>query len=729
MLNTSAIASEFVHRRRLIQFSFPFVLLMSAALQLVIQPMVAKILLPIFGGTPAVWTVCMLFFQSMLLLSYSYAWALSRLKTTFLWRVIHLILCFASLYALPLHIVPELVSTNDPAFLILKTLLLQLGLPLLIVGASAPLFQYAFSQTSASKASDPYYLYAASNIGSLAALLSYPWVIERVMSVSEQFQLWNSVYVAYLVVISVLMFTVRYQPVVVTERVSSKLSWKTKGEWILLSFIPCSLMLGVTFYMSTDVAATPLLWVIPFALYLLSYIITFSANPWIKLSWVIRYTPIVLLFPIIGFIFGINQIPAWQLILMNLSAFFMSSLLCHGTLVLKRPGSEQLTSFYVCLAIGGMFAGVFNGLIAPRLFSDAYEYPLVFLAAIYVLPIKPFLVAVSRKMALLWVMLILLCVCVLNRYYQWFLFINSYHVLEVIIVLMTLFFSGSKKNRLIGMGALFAIIFLPWFDPTYTIHQERNFYGVKRVFSKNNVHYLMNQTTLHGYQIQEKFQKTNGSIAYYGPLVPVIHELESMYHPLHATILGLGAGTLLCQFQSQDSVDIIEIDNQVIDIASNPALFTNVRDCPAKVHVIASDGRLAMANASNSSNTLLIMDAFSSDAVPVHLLTLEAFSLYQKKIIPDGVILINASNRHLNILPVITAAAHQLNMLMLYKYDGGNAHLGQLLSQWALLTTNESIAASLMLTDGWRFMSARDSVLWTDDYSNIISLLKINYGR
>lgn len=718
MLTTSPIITDVANGHWITRIVFPLTIFMSAVLLFVMQPIAAKVLLPVFGGTPAVWTVCMLFFQTMLLFGYAYAWCLSRFKGTMTWRTIHLLMCIVSLSALPVHLTPVL-SATDPAFLILKTLLYQLGLPILIVSSSAPLLQFAFSRTHAKKAPDPYFLYVASNVGSLLALLSYPWIIERTIGIGEQFYYWNTIYIAYIAFITALIITVRYLPNLVVNPVKERLNIQLKTTWIGLSFIPCSLMLGVTFYISTDIAATPLFWVIPLALYLLSFIITFAAKPWIQHSWVVRNTPIAFVFLIISFMFGANRIPAGPLIITNLICFFMIALLCHGNLVQKRPAAQSLTSFYLCLAIGGLLAGLLNGLIAPRLFSHAYEYPLIVLLATVCCP--------NQKQRHQWltpfVVLSLLAVSLVTRHIAWLQSVHDFHLIEIVALTLIMIRPGSNICQLTSLGMLFAVIFLPKFSSDNIIDQQRNFYGIKRVFSQNNAHYLMSQSTLHGFQVQSGPDEINGAIAYYGPVSSVVRTLQSHLQPVHATILGLGAGTLLCQFKPDDEVNLIEIDEQVIQIASNPALFTNLHKCPANARIIHQDGRLAVKNLLNASSDLLIMDAFSSDAIPVHLLTLEAFSLYQKKLTSNGAILINISNRHLNVLPVITAAAHQLNLIMLHQHDAGNTQLGQFPSQWVLLTRSDQLANEIMHVSNWHFVTNQTSMLWTDDYSNIIPLL------
>ena len=701
------------------RFIFPFSLFLSSCLLFIIQPMVAKILLPVYGGTPAVWSVCMLFFQGLLLVAYGYAWVLSRFAGTRSWRLLHVGICVLSLCFLPLAFSPQAAS-GVPEVSILGGLLLQLGLPLLVVGSSAPLLQYAYSQTGSKKSADPYFLYAASNAGSLLALLSYPWLVERFSTISQQFAGWNIVYLLYLASMLWILVAVRYQPLVINQEKVAALGWKRTFSWIFLSFIPCSLMLGVTFYITTDVAATPLFWVLPLALYLLSFVLMFAPKPLISLAWVERNILFFLIFPILAFIMGANQIQAWQLIAAHLSAFFMLALLCHGRLVQSRPPVMQLTAFYFCLALGGVLAGVFNGFLAPRLFAHAYEYPLVILLAMFCIPL-----AKNTKGYLLPVLaLLLLTVNYFLPSTGWLAFAKNNHMAEIIIFTGILLWAKNTQVLLLSMAILFMFIFMPWFKPVNVLAQQRNFYGVKQVFAQAGAHVLISQSTIHGFQMVGEKTQQNGAGAYYGSILPVVKRMQSLYQPLHALVIGLGTGIMACQFRAQDVCSIVEIDQQVIDIARDPRLFTFLRDCPAKASLIQDDGRLAVMRTQDAANELLVVDAFNSDAIPVHLLTLEAFALYKQKISANGVILVNISNRHLHILPVLIAAGRQLDMIVLHKKESANPRLGQLASEWALLTSNEPLAGSLLGKNGWRFVTDVQRIVWTDDYSNLLPLLK-----
>lgn len=700
------------------QFLFSFSLFLSAFLLFIIQPMVAKSLLPVYGGTPAVWTVCMLFFQALLLVAYGYAWLVSRLPKQNYWRLFHGAVVFASLFFLPLNFSPT-VSGGMPDVTILKDLFYQLSLPLLVVASSAPLLQFLYSRTQAKHASDPYFLYVASNLGSLLALLCYPGLIERLSGLSFQFYYWNYGFGVYLLFQALIFLTIplvnkKEQVIKTSLRISMAL------RWIGYSFIPCSLMLGVTFYITTDIAATPLFWVIPLALYLLTFIITFAEKPLISHQWVSTNSIFFLIFPLIGFVVGPGLLPGWQLIIFHLANFFMLALLCHGSLIKMRPGASQLTSFYVCLALGGVLAGIFNGVIAPRFFNGAYEYPIVLALSILCIPL-----GTSRKVDFVPVTVFL--VLLINYYlpdYSWYRWLGRVHFLEMLALILILGWSKNRVNLFISILVLFLFLFSPWFKSTFILKQQRNFYGIKQVVLKDGMHALISQSTLHGLQLLDKDNLTNGKVAYYGPMAGVVQTLQKAHPSLEVSILGLGTGLMACQFRKEDTLQLIDIDAQVISMAKDLQLFTYLRDCPPSVSVLEGDGRLVLQKNTNDSLDLLVVDAFSSDAIPTHLITKQALELYKQKLHQNGVLLLHTSNRHIQLLSVLTTMGQELDFIVLFKKDAGNIKAAQFPSEWVLMCTDKTLAKALM-QQGWQFSSFQENaIIWTDDYSNLVPLLK-----
>ncbi|PWY57051.1 spermidine synthase [Legionella qingyii] len=701
------------------RFLFPISLFLSAILLFSIQPMVAKSLLPVYGGTPAVWTICMFFFQVILLFAYGYAVVLGFFDKPIAWRLTHSVLIFLSFLAVPILFRP-LINSESPEWGILSNLLIELGLPLLVIGASAPLLQFAYSQTKEKGAADPYFLYAASNLGSLLSLLLYPWVIERFIGLKEQFYLWSIGYVVYVVLLFIILYANRYQSLKKQNEVIATWPWQNMLYWIFLSFVPCSLMLGVTLYITTDIAATPLFWVLPLALYLLTFVLAFTNNSLISFKWIARNSIFFLIFPIVGFILNAGQVNIGQSILFHLLNFFILALLCHRQLFLDRPMPELLTLFYFCLALGGVLAGVFNGVLAPHWFNGIYEYPLAILLSLFALPQLPMKNGWWVPVVVLIVLLFHYCIIGVH----WPGGFSSFQVCAFLALIIIVIWQKSKISLILSLLILFGFIFSPLSQDDTVLMQVRDFYGVKKVIDKQGVHVLINQSTVHGLQVVGE-KKPKGLTSYYGATKPIVDAMQQKRSSLSVTIIGLGVGTMLCQFRKEDKVKVIEIDYQVIDLASNPQLFTYLRDCSPNVTIMKSDGRLAVEQLPDHSQNLLVIDAFSSDSIPVHLLTLEAFILYQQKITEDGGILIHLSNRHLQLLPVINAAGRSLSLLSIFYVNYKSIlALGQFNSEWVFLTSKEDLAFQLMKGSNWRFNASDEQFLWTDDYSNLIPLFK-----
>lgn len=503
-------------RMVVLRFLFPISLFLSSLLLFSIQPMVAKALLPVYGGTPAVWIVCMLFFQLILLVSYAYAWWLSSFKKL-AWRWMHIGVVGLSFSALPL-VFHSLNINGQPEWAILYNLISQLGLPLLVVSASAPLLQFAYSQTANKRAADPYFLYAASNFGSLIALLSYPWGIERFMGLAHQFYVWNVGYAIYLTFLFAVLLCIPYIPVSRhPAQASNEWSWGQILYWVFLSFIPCSLMLAVTLYITTDVAATPLFWVVPLALYLISFIVTFTTKPLVSLPWINRNKMFFLLFTLLGFIFGITQVPAGQFIVFNLLSFFVLAVLFHGQLVQSRPKPHHLTLFYFCLALGGVSAGIFNGILALHWFNQIYEYPLAILFSVLVFP--------KIKTREGWwspgiVLLLLLSSYFLSEIH-WPQGLSTFQIAAVVSLILIVLYQNNNKSLFLSLLFLLAFIFLPTLGHRHVLLQQRNFYGVKQVFAQDSLHVLLSQSTVHGLQNMSAKHPT-GYTSYYGATQAVL---------------------------------------------------------------------------------------------------------------------------------------------------------------------------------------------------------------
>jgi hypothetical protein len=692
---------------------FGFCLFLSAFLLFVIQPMAAKVLLPLFGGAPMVWTVCMLYFQIVLLLAYGYAFLLSRYLPLKGQQLIHCIILVASFLMLPIlwETLPDSTSIA-PTVSLLSLLFLKLTIPLWMISATAPLLQFWFSKTHHPSAHDPYFLYVASNFGSFLALLGYPFIIERFIGLKEQSFVWSIGYIIFALIIGLLCLLINYKPAGRVYQKHESIRLQCRIRWIYLSFVPVSLMLGVTTYITTDIASTPLLWVLPLALYLLSFVITFSHPPLLSHQWVINNVVFVLAFPLLGFVFGSRVEAFIELIVVHLATFFMLAMLCHGELVKSRPSPHHLTEFYLIIALGGVLAGVFNSLIAPYIFSQAYEYPLAIIFAVLILP--------SQVKTINWkvILLIGLLLCVNYFLPSSFVWMKKNHIIPVLCVIIMVLRAENSKQFALSLVLLFLFVFV--ISDKKVLWQGRNFFGIKRVVQQDNAHMLISQTTIHGVQLIDKDIKANQKLAYYQPSL----EVGRMYDDaqLQVAIVGLGVGIIGCQFDKKDTVHFYEIDPQIITIAKENAFFTLVKDCQPKALFKLGDARLSLQKEKNNYFDLIILDAFNSDAIPTHLLTYEALLLYQGKLKKDGALLIHISNRYLNLLPVIAAFTQNLKLPLLFKHSKSQGPW-QFASEWVLITKNKHLIDKLVLKDWFKVIRTPD-FLWTDDYSNIIPLLK-----
>ena len=676
------IDTQFYARFQSILFSTT--LFLSAGLLFIIQPMVAKRLLPFYGGTPAVWTICMLFFQVCVLLGYGYAWILSRLTQKYLIWIIHGGILLLAATQLPLQWQPSTLTQLAPERVIFSDLVTQIGLLTIVLASTSPLLQYLWSRTDVASARDPYPMFVASNAGCLLALLAYPFFVERYWGLANQLHYWTFAYIGYLTLVG-MVFVISYRGGEKEKLIPvfELISWRRRFQWFVYSLVPCSLMLGVTFYITAEVVSTPLFWSLPLIIYLLSFILTFVNHPLLAKNQLLRVLPYFIVLQVALLFMGSVYLPVWLIVGCHLLTFGFFACMFHTVLYQLRPEVSGLTSFYWYFALGGVAAGILNGLLAPHYFTGAYEYPLMLMLAIGML----LNMLMSSKMkGMFRVVMVLICLAMMSLCYR------------------------------VNLGLKDATI----------LSQQRNFYGVKQVVDQRGTHALLSHHTVHGFEIPGIPREVLQHSAYYGPAWSVVKQLEQEYTSLNATIIGLGTGMMACQFRQTDHLTFVDVDSQVFSLASNPHYFTFIRDCglPQGVNWIIEDGRSYMSKVSNQTLDLLVIDAFSGDAIPTHLLTQEAFSLFQKKLTKQGAILVNISNRYLNLLPVLVACGRGQEDIVLFKQDQGDTTLGQFKSTWVLLTRND-VFASQMMKQGWRFATNANtpSITWTDDYSNLLPLL------
>ena len=657
---------------------FAGTLFISASLMFVLQPLFGKILLPLLGGSPAVWNTCMVFYQSILFLGYLYAHAISTHFVQKRQILIHALIILISFLVLPVALPENSVPPTDinPTFWLLWTLLLAIGLPYFVVSTTAPLVQNWFAHIGHHTSDDPYYLYAASNTGSLVALLSYPFLLEPTIGLADQKTYWSIGYLILCLLIAGCAFVLwqSRRNIVMVQSIpneESDLGLSRKLHWMALAFVPSSLLLGLTNFISTDIASVPLLWIIPLTLYLLSFVFAFSKWNDKIYPLMVKLQPIFLL-PFIAYAF-INpaDLPYWAYLILHLLAFFFAVMVCHGELAKDRPHTQYLTSFYLIMSFAGMLGGMFNTFVAPFLFNGIYEYPIMIVAALL---LRPGTVPALKKGLLLQIIIPALLIIVGLVLYKSVDDLLQYFDLIILSLIAITICSYLLRRQPVAFSLLTgAIIFLSLGlhgMSSHTLFQDRTFFGVLAVRESTltneqnkpeNYHELYHGTTKHGAQ-RLAANLANIPLTYYsrpGPMGQLFKEFENINQNWTIGAIGLGAGALVCYAKEQQNWTLFEIDPLVVDIASNPDYFTYLKLCSHNTSMRLGDARLSLANEPDQKFDLLMIDAFSSDSVPTHLLTREALELYFKKLKPNGILAFHITNRHLLLKKVLSIHAEQ----------------------------------------------------------------------
>ena len=733
---------------------------LASGLLFSVQPMIGKMVLPVFGGSPAVWNTCLVFFQATLLCGYLFACGVGRTGLNGLRRAsVFYLLAFAALFAAaylmqPIVLRPgndRLLSSDDqPALVLLGILCGSAMLPLVLVSATAPLVQGWFALISHPRSGDPYFLYAASNAGSLLALLAYPFVIEPNLGLTAQGHLWRA---GFLVLASLVVTCglvawrlSRSRPVGSeapgrdSQSAEASPTPVTCARWIFLVFIPASWLMGVTAYLTTDLASIPLMWIIPLALYLLSFILAFARSA-VGLVRAATLSLPYLLVPLVLVMFAGFVHLLW--IPLHLIAFFAGALACHGALAGLRPPARQLSVFYVAIALGGFLGGTWNALIAPLVFDRVVEYPLALVLVCLAAPgfktHKDGRVWKNRFWDLLFAGVVFGLTIILATN-QAGLGDSILGVLGVTIASGMGFLSCVKARRrpfrfaLVIGGVSIAGAFAPGVSGRL-LHIERNFFGVLRVThdAERNVNRLFHGSTLHGQQSLDPTLRREPSTYFTrsGPIGQVFRAMEPRLSRSGArvAIVGLGAGTLASYAQPGQHWTFYEIDTAVERIARDPRFFSYLRDCEADAtDIILGDARQRLQGAPDNAYQLIALDAFSSDALPVHLLSREAIRLYRAKLVTGGLLLFNLTNRYLDLNPVIGRQASDAGWVCRISYDAAvsddEKRMGKQGSIWAVMAAQETDLDSLATDPRWQVPRLRQgSKVWTDDYSDLAAYL------
>jgi len=764
LAETTSRASKF-RASPLVLFSVSMFL--SAALLFVVEPMIGKMLMPLLGGTPAVWNTCLVFFQAALLAGYLYAHAALKFLGRRAQILIHLALVASPLILiglLPPHIPlgwEPPVESNPVAWLLLL-LLIVIGLPFFALSATTSIMQRWFADSGHKDAGDPYFLYAASNAGSLLGLLAYPLLLEPLLRLHSQSRLWSAVYAAFvLLTVACAFFAWQWR-----ERISGpeprgspeisshdaaqpgSVAWKVRWRWIALAFVPSSLMLGATSAITADVPAIPLFWVLPLAAYLVSFVLVFAKKPLISHEFLVERLPFLML---VGLFPSVSQtrFSLLVLLLLYLAVLFGLALVFHGELARSRPAVTHLTEFYLCLSIGGVLGGIFNSLLAPVAFNTVLEWPIVLIFAALIRPVaapdtpKPITIWTARRD---WLLPLILGICMAavilglarvgfkpGRVETTAVFGYS--------MLWCMSFGKRRTRFVLGLLAVCAASYL-YAPYGQTLLARRSFFGVYRVRNSpgQKLRLFFHGGTLHGIQGLNAAGACD-PLGYYtrsGPAGSIFQAAQARFPRGHWAVVGLGAGAMSPYAQPGQTMTFYEIDPLVAQIAGDPRYFTYLSSCAPSTRIVLGDARLKLRDAPDGSYNLIALDAFSGDSIPIHLVTSEALHLYLRKLSPGGIIALHISNLYFDLAPTLGNLAQNAHLTAFIANDTDvsppERDAGKLPSIWVVMARNPADLQALTADPNpefrWQPLAGRANArLWTDDYSNLLGVIKSFSGQ
>ena len=715
---------------RLSPVVFTLTIFLSASLLFFVQPLFAKIVLPVIGGSPAVWTTAMLFFQSVLLGGYIYAHLSTRYLSVPLQIGLHLAIWALALMFLP-PALPEGWQLNAEAPIALQTLglfALGVGVPFALLSSNAPLIQSWYARSNGPSADDPYFLYGASNLGSLLALMAFPLLAEPLFGAGDIARGFATGFVALglgLAACGGLIFNAKSTPRH-TASDAARIERSTILFWLVLAFVPSSLMLAVTSKISTDIGAVPLIWVIPLALYLLSFVLAFAKGTWLDRPVTTRISQLVAVGALCLFVGVAGDYLSPLASAALVTSFFVLAVWSHRALYNARPAAQHLTTFYVTMSVGGAMGGLFNSIIGPTLFSDHIEGTVTIIIAlglVFQSMLKltgPTLARGAFQGALFGGIMTLSAVIMEASP----VVLGSFIALGcVCIVLLRL----AVPSLVVALGL---VITLPiWIAaPDERLFADRSFFGQHQVFDEDGVRLYSNGTTLHGAQrLADMNADRPVPTTYYHPDGPMGQVLRS---PLGQAansvgIVGLGVGSLACYAAEGQDWHLYEIDQMVDRVARDETMFTFLSSCAPDAPTHLGDARIVLEGQTLGFDVLVI-DAYSSDAVPVHLTTLEAMELYLDRLNPGGVLIFHISNRYYDIGLPLARSAETLGLHAWRQFQNQvtSDDPGHRPSDVAMIARDPEDVAVLLASELWKPLTSDGGPVWTDDKANPLSILK-----
>lgn len=754
------------YRRSALRILFSVTALFGAFLLFLVEPMFARMVLPLLGGAPAVWNTCLVFYQCALLVGYLYVHGVGQ-RALKLQVLLQLGLLAVAGIALPIAVrgggAPP--ASANPIGWVLWILIVSLGLPFVVLATTGPLLQRWFSMLNDSTKGSAYSLFAASNIGSFVALLGYPMVVEPTLRLHTQSVGWTVGFGVYALLMAACGVTVWRTGTVVAQRDMSPAAlvpsdssptsrrrrektptpvdqvddpWEARLRWLGLAAVPSTLMMSVTTFIATDVASVPLLWMAPLAIYLLTFVLAFAERPLVRRDLVVRLFPVAVVL-IVGLVMAPPVFPG-VIIGLHLTAFFIIAMACHLELASSRPPAESLTEFYLWLSAGGAVGGLFNALVAPLIFVNPFEYPLAALSACLLLPhgvgdgaavrSRP------RQIAGLVMTVVPLLLVVAGL---WFVQTMDARLTYDTFTRYAIIFGPPclagflMRSSPLRMGIALAIVVVAGafirFDNRVPIHLERSFFGVHRVLFSGRERVLLSGTTNHGAQSVDP-SLTCEPLTYYsrsGPIGQLFSALNAQGKLGRVGVVGLGTASLAAYASPGQAWTFFEI-NPVVERLARES-FTFLRDCAPDAKVIIGDARLKLASQPEGAFDVLVLDAFSSDSIPVHLMTREAMELYFHTLAPGGVLAVHVSNRFLDLAPVVAATGRSAGFTSVEQLHAPSEEQLAISreispSRWVLVVRGLADLGALATDGRWTSLDAADGPVWTDDYSNVVGVLK-----
>ena len=728
----------------------------SAALLFLMEPMFAKMVLPLLGGTPAVWNTCLVFFQTVLLCGYCYAHLSAKLLSRRGQARLHLAVLLGALLTLPFRVPAGWAppARHNPVVWLLLVLAVAVGAPIFALSASTPLLQKWFSHSGHPSASDPYFLYAASSAGSLFGLLAYPLLLEPAIGLGAQTRLWASWYRLLVLLVLVCAALVWRLSGTADSLVGEPppndaiqdsagenrhdLDLRRRARWVALAFVPSSLMLGVTSELSTDIPPIPLIWVLPLSLYLLSFILVFAPRPLLSHRWLVRRLPFLILAASIP-VLTKTYLSLIAVIPIDLVTLFVAAMVCHGELWRRRPSARRLTEFYLWVSVGGVLGGIFNAIIAPLVFHSLAEFPIALVLAAALRPPIDIVKDSPRARKLDYLLPVALGVC-------------------VAVLILALEAEGLKPGltmnvMIFGISAVWCLSFgkrprrfalglaaLMLASGVYTGHfghvlsTERSFFGVYRIANDaKGLRVLFHGGTVHGIQSPDPARACE-PLAYYtrsGPIGQVFAVYARNGLENQVAIVGLGAGALAAYQSPGGQFTFYEIDPLVERIARDRRYFTYLSNCAPQARVVLGDARLSLEEAPEHAYGIIVLDAFSGDTIPLHLLTREALRIYLRKLASGGLLAFQISNRYFDLHQVLGNLAHDAGVVCLLNLDTATGEedrkAGKYASVWMVMARKSEDLQVLSQDARWMpVFPVPGAEVWSDDFSNVLSIIKLH---